>query len=154
MYVAVFTAGFLSAVLLLFLSVEYTRECRKKKAAREKHRNKEGQRKKVRIDTFTKAATTVVILHGLIMVTMSYVLAWFDKDAVVDVSTTLITEIVAPLCLYIGTNCIANIFEKNELVFSKPISMQKVRDVWDKMHLDGEDELQEASEEYADESAG
>lgn len=153
MYVAIFTAGFLSAVLLLFLSVEYTREYRKKTAAK-KSRKKEGERKKVRIDTFTKAATTVVILHGLIMVTMSYVLAWFDKDAVVDVSTTLITEIVAPLCLYIGTNCIANIFEKNELAFSKPISMQKVRDVWDKTHMDGEDELQEELEEHADESAG
>lgn len=150
MYVAIFAAGFLSAVLLLFLSVEYTRECRKKMTEK-RSRKKEG---KVKIDTFTKAATTVVILHGLIMVTMSYVLAWFDKDAVVDVSTTLITEIVAPLCLYIGTNCIANIFEKNELAFSKPISMQKVRDVWDKTHMDGEDELQETLEEYAGESAG
>lgn len=150
MYVAMFTAGFLSAILLLFASVEYTRECRKKRTVGEKDRKKETQRKKVRIDTFTKAATAVVILHGLIMVTMSYVLAWFGKDAVVDVSVTLITEIVAPLCLYIGTNCIMNIFEKNELSFSKPISMQKVREAWDRTHEDGED----VTECSADESAG
>ena len=74
------------------------------------------------------------------MVTMSYVLAWFEKDAVVDVSTTLITEIVAPLCLYMGTNCIMNIFEKNKLSFSEPIQMQNVREVWNKVHEDMEDE--------------
>lgn len=96
--------------------------------------------KKVKIDTYVKAATTIVLCHGLIMVTMSYVLAWFEKDAVVDVSTTLITEIVAPLCLYMGTNCIMNIFEKNELSFSKPIQMQKVREALEKVHEDMEDE--------------
>lgn len=150
MYVAIFSAGFLTAILILFFSVEYTRECRKKMAAGKKDRKKETQRKKVRIDTYTKAATTVVILHGLIMVTMSYVLSWFGKDAVVDVSVTLITEIVAPLCLYIGTNCIMNVFEKNELSFSKPISMQKFREAWDRTHEDGEDIV----ECGADESAG
>lgn len=95
--------------------------------------------KKIKIDTYVKAATTIVLGHGLVMVTMSYVLAWFEKDAVVDVSTTLITEIVAPLCLYMGTNCIMNIFEKNELIFSTPIQMQKVREAWDKTHEDMED---------------
>lgn len=74
------------------------------------------------------------------MVTMSYVLAWFEKDAVVDVSVTLITEIVAPLCLYMGTNCIMNIFEKNELSFSKPIQIQKVREAWDEVYEDSENE--------------
>lgn len=96
--------------------------------------------KKIKIDTYVKAATSVVLGHGLIMVTMSYVLAWFEKDAVVDVSTTLITEIVAPLCLYMGTNCIMNIFEKNKLLFSTPIRMPKVREAWDKVHEDREDE--------------
>lgn len=94
----------------------------------------------MKIDTYVKAATSIVLAHGLVMVTMSYVLAWFEKDAVVDVSTTLITEIVAPLCLYMGTNCIMNIFEKNKLSFSEPIQMQKVREVWNKVHEDMEDE--------------
>ena len=67
-------------------------------------------------------------------------MAWFEKDAVVDVSVTLITEIVAPLCLYMGTNCIMNIFEKNELSFSKPIQIQKVREAWDEVYEDSENE--------------
>ena len=96
--------------------------------------------KKIKIDTYVKAATSIVLGHGLIMVTMSYVLAWFEKDAVVDVSTTLITEIVAPLCLYMGTNCIMNIFEKNELTFSTPI---QIREAWNKVHEDVEDETGE-----------
>ncbi len=125
MYLFMFMAGSIFATLLLFGVSGWRRG---------KHRGKrraggvrsgriyKGYRKKrIKIDTYVKAATTLVLLHGLTMVTMSYVLAWFEKDAVVDVSTTLITEIVAPLCLYMGTNCIMNIFEKNELSFSKPL---------------------------------
>lgn len=74
------------------------------------------------------------------MVTMSYVLAWFEKDTVVDVSTTLITEIVAPLCLYMGTNCIMNIFEKNKLSFSTPLQMQEIENEM-QIKTDGTDEV-------------
>lgn len=118
MYVVMYVAGFVSAIIFLLLYATI----RKSRMAKSKGRRK----KKVRIDTYVKAATSIVLVHGLVMVTMSYVLAWFEKDTVVDVSTTLITEIVAPLCLYMGTNCIMNIFEKNELSFSKPIRMQKM----------------------------
>ncbi len=144
MYLLVFMAGFISAIIFLLITSEWRRKRRrmKRKTLEEKSGKikKESRIKKVKIDTYVKAATSLVLGHGLIMVTMSYVLAWFEKDAVVDVSTTLITEIVAPLCLYMGTNCIMNIFEKNELSFSKPIQMQKVREVWDKVHEDMEDE--------------
>ncbi len=132
MYFLTYAAGFTSAVIFLFICMLANRRIRQRK----KKRNI----RKVKIDTYVKAATSVVIAHGLTMVTMSYVLAWFEKDTVVDVSMTLITEIVAPLCLYIGTNCIMNIFEKNKLSFSEPIQMQKVREVWDKVHEDMEDE--------------
>lgn len=81
------------------------------------------------------------------MITMSYILSWFSRDTVADVSTTLITEVVAPLCLYLGTNCIMNIFEKNELIFSKPIQMQKVREAWDKTQ--GAEEMENGPEEGA-----
>ncbi len=118
MYIVMYVAGFVSAFLFLFL---YATIQERRKAKERGRRKKIARRKKIRIDTYVKAATTMVLIHGLVMVTMSYVLAWFEKDAVVDVSTTLITEIVAPLCLYMGTNCIMNIFEKNELSFSKPI---------------------------------
>ncbi len=129
MYVVMYVAGFVSAILFLLLYATI----REHRRAKIRGRRKKRLSKKVKIDTYVKAATTLVLLHGLVMVTMSYVLAWFEKDAVVDVSTTLITEIVAPLCLYMGTNCIMNIFEKNELSFSKPIQMQKYRDVADRV---------------------
>ena len=104
-------------------------------------KQKKSRKKKVKIDTYVKAATAIVIGHGLVMVTMSYVLAWFEKDAVVDVSVTLITEIVAPLCLYLVTNCILNIFEKNKLSFSTPIQMRQVVEAWNKVCKDMEDEV-------------
>lgn len=143
MWVLMYVAGFISATVLLIGISEWQRKKRRRKRAAEKKSGKSPERKvgkRVKIDTYVKAATSIVLAHGLIMVTMSYVLAWFEKDAVVDVSTTLITEIVAPLCLYMGTNCIMNIFEKNKLSFSEPIQMQKVREVWDKVHEDMEDE--------------
>lgn len=140
MYVVMYVAGFISAFLFLYLYATIYESRRKKgKSGRKKKRAS----KKVKIDTYVKAATSIVLGHGLIMVTMSYVLAWFEKDAVVDVSNTLITEIVAPLCLYMGTNCIMNIFEKNELSFSTPIQMQKVREILDKVHVDMENETDE-----------
>lgn len=130
MYVVMYLAGFISAFLFLFLFATIQERRRAKGRVR---RRKKSVSKKIRIDTYVKATTTIVLMHGLVMVTMSYVLAWFEKDAVVDVSTTLITEIVAPLCLYMGTNCIMNIFEKNELSFSKPIQMQKYQDAADRV---------------------
>lgn len=129
MYLLVFAAGFISAIIFLLVSSEWRRKRRRKKRNSTEERsghNLKKSRKKVKIDTYVKAATSIVLGHGLIMVTMSYVLAWFEKDAVVDVSTTLITEIVAPLCLYIGTNCIMNIFEKNKLSFSVPLNAELV----------------------------
>ena len=142
MYFGMFMAGFILAIIfLLWLSDLHKARRRQRRKVKERSgKAQKKQAKKVKIDTYTKAATTLVLAHGLIMVTMSYVLAFLEKDAVVDVSVTLITEIVAPLCLYMGTNCIMNIFEKNELTFSKPIHLQKVRESWDKVHDDMEDE--------------
>lgn len=78
-------------------------------------------KKKVSLDTFAKLVTTAVVVHGMIMTTWSYVLACFEKDPVVDVSTTIVREIVAPVIVYLATNTIMNIFEKNQLSFSVPI---------------------------------
>ncbi len=145
MYLLIFAVGFISAVILLFImfftSNWYRVRRQKKKNMKEQSEEKQKKSgKKVKIDTYVKATTAIVLAHGLVMVTMSYVLAWFEKDAVVDVSTTLITEIVAPLCLYMGTNCIMNIFEKNKLSFSTPIQMRQVVEAWNKVCKDMEDE--------------
>lgn len=96
------------------------------------------KKRQIKIDTYCKAITAVVIAHGLILVTMSYVLAWFSRETVADVSVSMITEIVAPLCVYICTNCIANIFEKNKLSFSTPISSIKGIEVENIRNEEGE----------------
>ncbi len=136
MYVITYLAGFISAIIFLFATSEW----RRKKRRRKRKFMEEQSGKKVKIDTFSKAVTFMVLVHGSGMVTMSYVLAWCNKEPVSDVSITLVTEIVAPLCLYLVTNCIMNIFEKNELSFSKPVQMQKNYKILDKVHEDMEDE--------------
>ena len=77
--------------------------------------------KRVKIDTFPKAVTVAIILHGFINIDLSYVLAFLGRDTVADVSVAMVTEILAPICVYLVTNCIANIFEKNKLTFSTPL---------------------------------
>ena len=88
---------------------------------RERRRRKE-KKKKVSLNTYAKVATTAVLAHGMILTSCSYVLSWIGMDPVVDVSSTIVKEIVAPLVVYLGTNTIMNIFEKNKLSFSVPIN--------------------------------
>lgn len=83
---------------------------------RERRRRKE-KKKKVSLNTYAKVATTAVLAHGMILTSCSYILAWIGMDPVVDVSSTIVKEIVAPLVVYLGTNTIMNIFEKNKLSF-------------------------------------
>ena len=88
---------------------------------RERRRRKE-KKKKVSLNTYAKVATTAVLAHGMILTSCSYALSWIGMDPVVDVSSTIVKEIVAPLVVYLGTNTIMNIFEKNKLSFSVPIN--------------------------------
>lgn len=71
---------------------------------------------------FFKWLVSLVVAHGMICVSMSYALAWMEHTQVVEgVSSTIITEIVAPIVVYGFTKTIENIFEKNRLKFSEPI---------------------------------
>ena len=54
--------------------------------------------------------------------TASYVLAYLGRDTVYEVSTVIVSEILAPIITYLATNMIANIFEKNKLSFSTPLT--------------------------------
>ena len=94
-------------------------ECRKciyyENYLKEKKRKKTGGR-------FFKWLVSLVVLHGMICVSMSYVLAWMEHTQVVEaVSSTIITEIVAPIVVYGATKTIENVFEKNKLKFSEPL---------------------------------
>ncbi len=89
-------------------------------------RRKCKKRKKVSINTYTKLITTAVVAHGMVLTSCSYILAYMGMDPVVDVSSTIVKEIVAPLVVYLGTNTIMNIFEKNKLSFSVPLNTELV----------------------------
>lgn len=96
------------------------RECRKcsyyKFYLSAKKRKKTGGR-------FFKWLVSLVVGHGMICVSMSYALAWMEHTQVVEgVSSTIITEIVAPILVYGATKTIENIFEKNKLKFSEPLN--------------------------------
>lgn len=72
---------------------------------------------------FFKILVSVVVLHGMICVSMSYILAWLERTQVVEgVSSTIIAEMIAPIFVYGFTKTIENIFEKNRLAFSEPIN--------------------------------
>lgn len=74
--------------------------------------------KKIR---FCKIIVALTLIHGFTLTTLSYILAFLGKDPVAEVSTVLITEVLAPVVTYLATNTIANIFEKNKLSFSTPL---------------------------------
>lgn len=84
--------------------------------------NEENKTKRPRIETFSKLIVFMVILHGMLMSTLSYVLSAFGHDPVEDVSVAIITEVIAPVSVYLATKTIQNIFEYNKLSFSTPIT--------------------------------
>lgn len=89
-----------------------------------KKRSEVSSTKKVKWDTFPKFIVTLVVGHGMLLTTASYVLAFFERDPVVDVSSTIVREIVAPVIVYLASNTILNVFEKNKLAFSVPLDAE------------------------------
>lgn len=85
------------------------------------------RKKKVSIDTYAKMVVTLLIAHGMALTTWSYILSSHGMDPVVDVSSTIVREIVAPVITYLATNTIMNIFEKNKLSFSVPLNSTVIR---------------------------
>lgn len=73
------------------------------------------------LDSQSKLITLIIVVHGLICISLSYVLAFKGLDPVVNVSETLITEIVAPIITFLITHSVENIFKYNKLSFSEPL---------------------------------
>lgn len=72
---------------------------------------------------YLKGLVLLIEIHGMFCVTLSYLLAWQDKMNVVEgVSSTIVTEIIAPILIYGVSKTVENIFEKNKLSGSTPIS--------------------------------
>ncbi len=84
--------------------------------------NDKSKIKKPKIETFSKLIVFLVMLHGMAMSTLSYVLAAIGANPVENVSVAIITEIIAPVTVYLATKTIQNIFEYNKLSFSTPLS--------------------------------
>lgn len=73
---------------------------------------------------FVKFITLIIICHGMFLSSLSYILSFTDHDPVASVSEVIVREIIAPAGIYIITNLVSNIFEKNKLSFSTPINQQ------------------------------
>lgn len=68
-------------------------------------------------DTFMKVMTFIVIIHGIIMVTLSYVLAFMDKITIAEnLSQTVVTEIIGPFTVYGITKTIENVSKYNDWI--------------------------------------
>lgn len=106
----VFAVGFITCLLVVVALILRGEKNRKRK------------RKRITLDTFAKLIVSLVMAHGMILTTLSYILSFWGLDPVVDVSSTIVREIVAPVIVYLATNMIMNIFEKNKLIFSVPIN--------------------------------
>lgn len=78
--------------------------------------------KKEKVIRYTKVLTLIPIIHGMILTTLSYALAYLGRDPVVSVSEVIVREIVAPVVVYLTVNMVCNIFEKNKLSFSIPLT--------------------------------
>lgn len=78
--------------------------------------------KRPKVDTFAKLLVMLVVLHGMIMTTLSYVLSGLNCDPVQNVSVAIISEIIAPTVTFMITHVIQNIFEYNKLSFSTPLA--------------------------------
>lgn len=83
---------------------------------------KSSRKKRVRVDTFMKFITITAMAHGMILSTLSYILAFFAKEPVASVSEVIVREVLAPVAVYGGTNLVMNIFEKNKMSFSVPLN--------------------------------
>ncbi len=84
---------------------------------------KQEENKKPKINSFPKLMLFIIILHGMMCVTASYILAFINHITVVEnLSITIVGQIVAPFVCYALGSVVSNVFEKNQLTFSTPLS--------------------------------
>lgn len=69
------------------------------------------------IDSFMKILVSVIVLHGLVCITMSYILAFMGHNEVVEsLSSTMVSEVIAPVIVYGITKTIENVSKYNDWV--------------------------------------
>lgn len=68
-------------------------------------------------NSFMKVLVFIVVFHGLICISLSYVLAFMGFAQVVEsLSATMVTEVVAPVTIYGITKTIENVSKYNNWV--------------------------------------
>lgn len=69
------------------------------------------------VDSFMKILVVIVVTHGLICISLSYVLAFLGYSEVVEsLSSTMVTEVIAPVTIYGITKTIENVSKYNNWV--------------------------------------
>lgn len=82
--------------------------------------------KKGKTITAIKLLTYIVVGHGLLCITSSYIMAWCGVcDTLSSLSEVLAKEVVAPITIYGVTKTLENIFEKNISTFHKPLTNEE-----------------------------
>lgn len=96
-------------------AVEYQRE--RRKAAEMELRKKKLEKKVALFDSFMKVIVAIIVLHGLICVTASYVFAWHGiMEPLSSLSETIMREIVAPVVTYGLTKTVENVSKYNDWI--------------------------------------
>lgn len=93
--------------------------CNSKKLVVEEKKTEEAkeQKKLQMFDSFMKILVFVVVTHGLVMVTLSYILAFMDKIQIAEsLSQTVVQEIIAPVTIYGITKTVENVSKYNTWV--------------------------------------
>lgn len=73
-----------------------------------------------KIDSFMKVLTLIIVIHGLFMITWTYVLASLGSTEIVEeLSQTIVAEIIAPTVIYGLTKTVENVFKYNEIFNSR-----------------------------------
>ena len=77
---------------------------------------------KMLFNRFTKVIVIITILYSMALTTVSYIWSYLGKDPLVNLSSTIISTLVAPVITYLITNCVQCLFEYNQLAFSTPLA--------------------------------
>ena len=68
-------------------------------------------------DSFMKILVFLVVAHGLVCISLSYVLAFMGYAEVVEsLSSTMVTEVVGPVTIYGITKTIENVSKYNDWI--------------------------------------
>ena len=69
------------------------------------------------VDSFMKILVVIVVTHGLVCISLSYVLAFMGYSEVVEsLSSTMVTEVIAPVTIYGITKTIENVSKYNNWI--------------------------------------